>query len=358
MLGYAVLFMYFASSLLAYLEKFLGKYNLLVYLLFGAVLIILASTKEVGIDPDSSAYEMAFLTNESYEEDNNIEYSFVLISQFVMLFSNDVHFLFLFYAFFGVSLKFIAFRQLDESWFLPVVAYISYFYIFHELMQIRTGIMSGFFLLSMKPMCEGKRLQALLFMLAGFFFHYSALALLPLLFLSSKIMTVTGKALWALLIPFGYFLYLHGLPFLLEMSTNLPYIGNKLAVYQWGTQMGTASDAVNVFNPLQLVMIALYYYLLYFHDGIVEQNKAFPLLLKIFGLGIIAYPALSSFPVMAERFQLLFLTASIPLFPLLEYTVKPRWAGITLVVLVAFAFINIAMPSINFSIFWKSARMR
>jgi hypothetical protein len=329
-----------------------------IYIALGIMLILLAATKEIGVDPDSETYESAFIAVDKFERDNGIEYSFILISKFVQLFSKDVHFLFFIYVIFGVTLKFIAFRQLCESWFLPVVVYISYFYIFHELMQIRTGVMSGCFLLALKPMSENKKLQAFLLLSIGFVFHYSALALLPLLFLSNKEMTEKYKLIWAFLIPVGYALYFKGLPFLLEMSSSLPYIGNKIAVYQWGTEKGTAVNVVNVFNPLQLVMVTLYYYLLYYHDVIVRYFKAFPLLIKIYGLGVIAYPALSSFPVMAERIQLLLLTVSIPLFTSLYYTMKPKWAGISLVIFTAFAFLNIAMPSINFSILWKSARLK
>jgi len=357
MLGYIVIILFLITSLLAYLESYLGKYKLPIYIVLGAILVACASLKEVGVDPDSATYEMAFLLKEKYESGDSIEYSFILISKFIQLFSNDVHFLFFFYAIFGVSLKFIAFRQISEFWFLPVITYISYFYIFHELMQIRTGIMSGMFLLALKPICEGMKLKAFLLLAIGFFFHYSALILFPLIFLSNKPLTNNWRLAWAFLIPVGYFLYFQGMPILMEMSSSLPYIGNKIAVYQWGTQMGTASNQVNVFNPLQLVMVFLYYYLLYYHDVIIEHNKMFPMIIKIYGLGVIAYPALSSFPVMAERIQLLLLTVSILLYTFLYYTIKPKWAGISLVILVAFAFLNISLPSINFSIFWKSARL-
>ena len=216
MLGYAVLFFFLLTSFLSYIERFIGKYKLPIYITIGAALIILAATREIGIDPDSENYENAFLHHYSSTTADMVEYSFILISQIIQLFSNDVHYLFLFYAIFGVTLKFVAFRKLCEFWFLPLVVYISYYYIFHELMQIRTGIMAGMFLLAI--------------------FHYSALALLPLLFLSNKPMSTIQRTLWALIIPFGYMIHFYGFTALLELSTELPYIGQKLAAYQLGTE--------------------------------------------------------------------------------------------------------------------------
>lgn len=358
MLGTITIFLFLITSLLSYIESYLGKYKIPIYYALGAVMVLCAALREVGIDPDSEAYESTFLSDADSEMGDRVEFSFILISNIVHLFSNDVHVLFLVYAAIAISLKFIAFRQISEHTFLPVVVYIGYFYIFHEMMQIRSGVMAGFFLLALKPICEKQRLRAFLLLLAGLFFHYSALVLFPLIFMSNKPMTIRSRFLWALIIPIGYFLYFYGLSFLLDMSTNIPYIGGKIASYQWGTQMGTAIDKVNVFNPLQLLMVFLYYYLLFYHDLIVENNKMFPLLIKIYALGVIAYPALSSFPVMAERIQLLLLTVHILLFSFLYYTVKPKWAGISLVVLTSLAFLNIALPSINFALLWKSAKMK
>jgi len=352
MLGYAVLFFFLLTSFLSYIERFIGKYKLPIYITIGAALIILAATREIGIDPDSENYENAFLHHYSSTTADMVEYSFILISQIIQLFSNDVHYLFLFYAIFGVTLKFVAFRKLCEFWFLPLVVYISYYYIFHELMQIRTGIMAGMFLLAIKPLGEGKRLKAFFYIAIGFIFHYSALALLPLLFLSNKPMSTIQRTLWALIIPFGYMIHFYGFTALLELSTELPYIGQKLAAYQLGTERGNVIDIVNVFNLLFIITNILYLYLLYFHDTIIEHNKYYPLLMKIFALSILSYTALSGFPVLAERINLLLFLVSTILFTNIYYTIKPRWAGITAVILVAFAYLNISITSIDLSILW------
>ena len=353
MLGYAVITLFVITALLVYVEKFMGKYKLPTYLILGTVMILLAGLREVGIDPDSEMYENFFNSHYQTGTAESVEFSYLLISNFIQFFSDDVHALFLFYALLGLSLKFIAFRQLSDSWFLPVLIYISYFYIFHEMMQIRTGVLSGLILLSIKPWAEGNKKLAFVYLLIGLFFHYSALIFFPLLFLSNKEITPRKRIIWASLIPAGYLFYFVGLSFLLNISTNLPYIGEKLAFYQASTEKGLLSADVNVFSPLLMFTTFLYFYLLLFHDTIIKYNKYFPLLIKIFALGIFSYTALSIFPVLAQRVNLLMRIVTIILYANISYTIKPKWASYGIIILIAFIYLNYALPCISSKIFWE-----
>lgn len=350
--GYAICFVFLIIALLAYLEEYIGKYKLPIYLGICISLILIAGTREVGGDPDSANYADTFSTILAGGEKLLVEYSFILLSKFVSVFGNDVHILFFIYATLGVSLKFIAFRQLSESWFFPVLFYISYFFVFHECMQIRTGVLSAMFLLSIKPWCEGQKLKALGYLIIGFFFHYSAIMLFPLLFLGNKSMSLKERFFWALLIPCSYIIFYGGFSFLLDVSTNLPYIGEKLAAYQMGVERGLSNLFVNVFSPLFLFTAFLYYYLLYFHDTLIEKNKYFPLMIKLLGLGIFAYVALGSLPALAQRVNLLLRVVSIILYANVFYTLLPRWASISIAIVIAFIFLNYAVPSISFHLFW------
>lgn len=352
MTGIAVCVVFVFTCLLVYIEDLLGKYKFPVYIGICILLILIAGSRMVGGDPDSSNYESTFLSILAGNEEFLIEYSFVLLSKFASIFGHDVHILFLIYAILGVLLKFVAFRQLSESWFLPVLFYTSYFFIFHECMQIRTGVLSAMFLLSIKPWCEGHKLKALGFLSIGFFFHYSALMLFPLLLLGNKAMSFKERVFWTLLIPFGYVLYYGGATFFLDISTDLPYIGEKLSAYQMGVKAGTSKLFVNVLSPLFLFTTFLYYYLLYFHDTLIEKNKYYPLMIKLLGIGIFAYVALGSFPALAQRVNLLLRIVSIILYANVFYTLLPRWASISVAIIIAFVFLNYAVPSISFHLFW------
>ncbi len=352
MTGIAICVVFFVNVLLVYIEDLLGKYRLPTYIVICLALILIAGTRMVGGDPDSANYEETFITILSGGEEPLVEYSFILLSKFAAIFGKNIHILFFIYAILGVSLKFVAFRQLSESWFMPVFFYISYFFIFHECMQMRTGVLSAMFLLSIKPWCEGNKLKAFGYLLVGFVFHYSALILFPLLFLGNKVMTFKGRVFWALLIPFGYVLFYGGFSFFLDFSTDLPYIGEKLAAYQIGVERGLSRLFVNVFSPLFLFTAFLYYYLLYFQDTLVEKNKYYPLMIKILGIGIFSYVALGSLPAMAQRVNLLLRIVSIILYANVFYTLLPRWASISIAALIAFIFLNYAVPSVSFHLFW------
>ena len=220
-------------------------------------------------------------------------------------------------------------------------------------MQIRTGVLSGLILLSIKPWAEGNKKLAFVYLLIGLFFHYSALIFFPLLFLDNKELTPKKRIIWASLIPAGYLFYFVGLSFLLNISTNLPYIGEKLAFYQASTEKGLLSADVNVFSPLLMFTTFLYFYMLLFHDTIIKYNKYFPLLIKIFALGIFSYTALSIFPVLAQRVNLLMRIVTIILYANISYTIKPKWASYGIIILIAFIYLNYALPCISSKIFWE-----
>lgn len=356
MTGYLVCFLFVFTCIICYIEDYLGKFKLPIYIGIGASLILVAALRVIGDDPDSDNYEETFLSIAAGNEpDVIIESSFVYISQFISNFTSDVHFLFFFYALFGVSLKFIAFRQLCDSWFLPVLVYIGYFFIFHECMQMRSGVLSAMLLLSVRPWCEGNRLKAFFFLAIGFFFHHSAIMLLPLLFLSNKPISDKGRIVWASLIPLAYIFYFFGFSALLNVSVDLPYIGDKLALYQLGTEKGRIALAVNVFNPLHLFTTFLYFYILYFQETLIEKNKYYPLLVKLLGIGIFSYTAFGAFPAIAQRIDLLLRIVSIILYANVCYTIRPRWAAVTVVMLISFAYLNIAAPSISLHLLWAGS---
>ena len=307
--GISIVLLFTISCLLVFLEKYMGKYKLPVYIFLGIALILIAGLREVGIDPDSDNYEHTYHNYSSIQLLDGIEYSFLLISSILNHFSNDVHILFIFYAFWGVSLKFSAFRQLSNLWFLPVVVYLSFYYELHEMTQIRTGILSGIFLLSIKSLADGKKTQYCLMIILGAFFHISALLLLPLAFLDNQELSLKKRIFWCSLIPAGYMAYMMGATVLLQF--DIPYIGLKLANYQAAEDKGIGIVSINVFSPKTLFTTFIFFYLMYFHDTIKEYNRFFPILLKIYAIGLFSFTSLGFLPILAERVSFLFETVTI-----------------------------------------------
>jgi len=351
--GYIIIGLFFFAAILALLERYLGWYRLLVYLLLGVLLVVVASLREIGIDPDSESYEFSFLHIDTASSDvvDRLELSYIWISSFINLFTNDVHYLFFIYAFLGLTIKFIAFRRLTEFWFLPVIVYIGYYFIAHEMMQIRTAVLSGFFLLALYHQVEGRRLLAVLLILLGSFFHYSGFILLPLLFLSSEHMSLKRRFVWLALIPASYLVFFFGVNVL--FSSDIPLIGSKIMSYQSEEDVGKGVGYVNVFRPLHVFSILLLTYLLFFYESIVKKSKYFTLLLKVFILGLCAYQVFGFLPVLAQRLNMLLLIVTIPLYTYVYYTIRPNWVAVLVVMLIAFVHLNYSLPLINTYLFWN-----
>ena len=337
-----ILILFAVIAVLPYLEKYMGKYKLPIYIIIGIILVVLAGTREVGIDPDSETYEYDFHNYYSTKAAAGVDLSYLFFSSILNIFTHDVHSIFLLYAFLGILLKFVAFRQLSEFWFLPIVIYMSFYYEVHEITQIRTGVLTSMFLLAIKPMAEGRKWRAALYLLIGAIFHISAIMLLPVLFLSNNDMSPKTRLFWALIVPAAYFFYFFGTSFI--MNVDLPYIGYKLAAYQAAEEVGVSKVAVYVFSPFNFITIFLYYYLLFFYDTIIEKNKYFPLMIKIFGIGVFAYVAFAFLSIVAERVSFQYRVVTMLLYTNVIYTLKPKWAGILAVIFIGFAYLNYTIP--------------
>lgn len=350
-MGYAILFLFASVALLSFFEKFLGKYRLILFIAIGLLLVLLAGTREVGIDPDSENYEYSYQNYYSEKALGAVEFSFLFFSSIFNVISNDVHVIFLFYAFLGVLLKFFAIRKYSDTWFLPLLIYLSFYYELHELTQIRTGVSAGFFLLAIKPIAEKKRMKAFLLLLVAIFFHISAIVFLPLLFLSNKEIGARERLFLLLIIPVGYFIFIAG--YAVSLMVDIPYIGDKLTVYQAAEEFGQSDVSVNVFSPLFLFTVMIYIYLHFFQNAIIEHNPYYPLMMKIFGIGIVFFLIFAFLPVLSQRLSYLFRIVTIILYANVYYTIKPRWAAILAVILLSFVYINYALPYISFNLLWE-----
>lgn len=340
---YAILFLFFMVALLSLFEDYLGKYSNLIYCLIGLILIVTAGFREVGVDPDSMTYENLFLHYDDSTTVYQIDYSYLLFSELLGKIYNNVHSVFLLYAILGVSLKFIAFRRNSQSALLPVLIYISFYYIFHECTQIRAGVASGFFLLALKPIADGKKLKALGLILCGTFFHMSGLALIPLIFLNNRPSSVSQRWRWLILIGAGYVVYLGGLAMTVLLSSDIPYIGDKLAIYQESIDKGINTTAAYPLGPIQIFTVLLYLYNMFFYDTLKEVNPRFPLMMKIFSIGLFVYPTFAFFPVIAVRLSQLYDVVNIILFANIAFTFKQRWAGVAAVTSVGTIYIIYSM---------------
>lgn len=349
---YIILFLFVTAILLAFLEdRMQGKLRNCIYIFFLIALVLTAGLKEIGIDPDSENYEFTYRNYYTTTSSDNTEFTFLALSAFFNLFTNDVHLLLLTYALMGVGLKMLALRKYTEELFLSLAVYISFYYCVHEITQIRTGVLSGFFLLALIAIAEKKRMLALIFISLGSCFHVSGLVLIPLLFINNKELKGKRQILWNCAIPMGYLVYFIGVGIL--MVFDIPFIGTKLANYQSANETGISEAGVNVFGPLYLMNILIFYYLMYFSKTITAKVHLFPIVMKSFAISMFSYAALAFLPVVAERISLLIRVVVIVAFPCIAYTIVPRWVGILIVMALGIIYLNYGLNYIDFQLLWK-----
>lgn len=309
------------------------RYKTVLFIGLGFFLFIVAAFRPSTIDRDYLSYVRLFDENMRVGE-AFIEPSFLLITNFIhrFLFSKVI-FLFIFYAGFAVSIKFIAIKQLSHFWFLSALLYVSYSFLLHDLTQIRAGVSVGVVLLCIKPLYERKGIRFLLLAFLAIFFHFSAILLLFLWFLDP---TKINTKLYAASIFISYIIFFSSSVILTNVINYLPegILINKIARYQYDN-----GAILNVFNSWQMMRCVLCLIFLWKIDIINEKNKYGILLTKIYVLATVAFVLLASNPTFAGRVSDLFSIIDIVLVPCLVYIIKPKMAGIVSVILIAFLYL-------------------
>lgn len=316
---------------LSFSEDYLGKDNKYVYIGLCVLLIFIAGFRPVGLDPDSESYEEIFNNIDSSRTETLVEYSFILISESLKTIIDNIHIVFFFYAFIAISLKFVAIRQLSEFYYLPIVIYLGNYFILHDYTQVRISVASGFMLLAIRPIANGKKLQAMVFLLCALFFHYSSLILFLLLFFNNKPLTRRWKIILISIVPVGILLFLAHADLITFIP--IPFIQNKLEIYRTLSEYGIFEE-VSLKSPFLWLRTAILLYVLYFYDTIKEHCPYLPVLLKTMGLSLFFFFAFSSIPVLSGRVYELFGIVELILFPTIYYTMKPSYIAKSIVCMI------------------------
>ena len=316
---YIILFGLFSLITLIGIVFFKREPSFIILIVIGSLLILTAGLRDGRSDRDYENYEMLY---SNYQQISVllVEPTFVLLSSIVKhFFENKIVFLFVLYAFLGVTVKFCAIKQLSQFCYLSILIYFSNYFLLHEMTQIRAGVAAGFLLFCIKPIYDRNFFVFLFFLSLAFCFHYSSIVFLPFYFLSSKkinpffylaILFIT-YALHFLNIHFTSLFYLvpaDNIQFKLEANKKL--VENSLEA------------GVNVFNTLQVMRILFCFFFLWKRDLIIEKNKYFFILLKIYFFALCAMVIFSDIPTFAVRTSELLAVVEIILFPMIIYTIR------------------------------------
>ena len=330
--------LYTIALWLAFFAFFEDKQDAYTRGIFVTVVFVLCSFvafRPIGSDLDSYSYSMLY--HNLREE--FIEVSFAWIVFFIQHTFDDVRWLFIIYALLSVPLHAAAIRKLSPEVLLSVLLWLSHYFLIQDFTQIRVAVASGFMLVGLPYLIEGKRWKFLLFLLMALFFHYSSAAFLPLLFFGNKKLKLKGKLFMGGLIVFAYALYFAKVNLLTTIP--IPYFQNKLDSYQELRDAGILGDNINVFNVVFLLRLVVFYYSLVKYEFIVKRHPAFTLLIKVYTLSLFSYVGLSVIPTIAGRMSELYGFVEVAMYPMLVCTIQPKFMGRLIFVLYALGLLSL-----------------
>lgn len=341
MLVYIIYFIFIAILAIQY-EFTPFKNN---YLLFSIVILLslLAGLRDPSVSKDYLNYQYVFrdmneITSDGYYFLLAFEPGFVgIVVFFRKIF--EVNYgvaIMLFYALACLSLKVFAINRFSINPYLTLLYYFSYFFLLHEMTQIRIALAAGIFLISLIPFLKGKWITFIGLILLATCFHYSAIFfLLILIFNINKL----NRNLYTGILIFSLLLGFVKLP-VLNLLGNFDASGfsTKLNTYIELSEDG--SVVVNIFNSLNILnILCCFYLLLAVKKEDFIKDKKLNLFLKCNILSIFLFSLLSGAPAFAMRFNQLFGIAQIFLFTyLLKYLPFKRFNIFILVLGAAFFF--------------------
>lgn len=305
-----------------------AEWHPFLYWIIGIILVCFSTFRMGDAFPDYTNY-VEYYYSVVHGESVFVEYSFYIITYIANFLFHSPIGVFFIYALLGVILKFCAIKQISQLCFLSIVVYIANTFLVQELIQIRAGIAAGILLFCIKPILERRWKKFILLVITAFFFHSSALAILPLWFLKPDNLNVR---FWGLLVPIGYiFAFSHINIFFF----SIPLVQDKIDIY---LSLQDTED-INLFNVLFIIKCFIGYLFLYYSSLLYSYNKYIFLLLKIYILSLFSFLFFSSTPTIAFRLQGFYEVVDIVLFPYMIYVFKPWSLGKFIPISVAVMYI-------------------
>lgn len=296
---------------------------LMIVGVIGVIMIIVAGSRGVYDTPDSDNYEYIYNSINTLD-DMTREPSMVFLSYYLNSLGLGVNALFFAYAVLSIPLRLVAIYKLSPLPILTLAIYLSYFYQLHDLMQIRCAVASALFLFALYFRAEKRWWKAVLLILLGFLFHYSALAGLVVLFFSNKELKVWQRIVLAVVVPMCLLFYFSGFDYSYLVPDELG--GGRLAAYRDLKDKGIEDELSWTFykSPVFLLNIVLYYGCLIYYHTLSVNYKYVPIMLKVMAFAFLCMFTLNAISaVLASRLYEYFAIVSIFLWTAAAYAFRP-----------------------------------
>lgn len=278
--------------------EFNKKNENIFLIIFSIILIIIAGFRPLNIGKDILVYrdwvnQFKELPVIQLQRAEPMFYLILAINR-IMLNENFRNVLVIF-AVLGVSIKVYGIRRIAAYPIVSLLLYIVDYYILHEMIQIRIGVATGIFILSIPDIQNKNAGKFLLKFLIAFMFHYSILLLLPIFFLDCKKINLR-KYFLMILIAF-LSTYTNIIFEILRVLTKIipSQYTFKLRLYMYNIR----DYPINLFN-FKVIFILSLLTLVYF--GVCKINLEYDIIfLKMLCLSLVGFYIFSFSPVLAFR---------------------------------------------------------
>lgn len=311
---------YFAFFVVLAVQYELKPFRNNLFLILSVLLLgLLAGLRGPEVSRDYETYQLNFDLIKDVSQKSDVftpllEPGFtgiVMVFRFLFTYNYGLAIM-LFFGIVSVLLKTISFKHLSVNPYFVILFYYSHYFLLHEMTQIRIGLASAIFFVSLIYYIKGNRRAFVMLILIATFFHYSAIMYLLLLLFDSRYF---NKYVYSVVLGLALILGVLKIPLLNYLGTfDLGSISTRLGTYAYFVESGNA-ESINVFNTLNLMNIAASLYLIIFipNQKLIE-DKPLTLFLKCNILSIFLLSFLSGVPSLAFRFSELFGLVSMFIF--------------------------------------------
>lgn len=328
---FALTIVFVSALFLSFIEdRMMKRDKILLYAILGAVLICIAGSRGVYDTPDSLEYEsMYYDAGSETLLDNANEPTFRYFSIYLKGFGFGINALFFLYAMISVPLHLCSLWRLSKLPMLTLVVYLSYYYQMHDLVQMRCSVASALFLFSFYFYGEKKKWYALLCIILGTFFHYSAIMGLLIFLLNNEELKPWQRWCSYFLVPVGLVVY--------YSSFDISYLvpagvgGDKLEMYRELKESGIEDGLAGWDLKGNLVIwlnVCLFYGAIAYSKILEKDCKYIHLGIKVLAIAFICLFFLHNVSaVLASRLCDYFEVVSIVLWTASVYAFSPIIAG-------------------------------
>lgn len=267
------------------------------------------------------------------------EIGYQLIRNLAYLISDNYRVLFCIVGAIALAIKFKAIQTISPFVYGSLLVYLSYFFVLHDMIQIRAGIASGVGLFAVKYIAERDLKRFLIACAIAICFHSSMMIFLPLWFL--PYLKQENNIIWFASIPICYILALSGYT-ITKFIDIIPIdtIQNSWRMYQYQLR-DSVSENVGLFNYLILTRVCICYFLLFYTKHIEVSFRHAYLWIYIYVISICMYALFSNTTIIAIRLNQILQVVEIMIIPLIVYTFKDKRIGKIAVITIALSLLCI-----------------